>query len=169
MSSLLYGTMLRKREEADEGASQEEKPPGVKPIADALAALVPAEVLAIHAAVVSDQITTASNKAGELVTTIKDPTVLKVTFVVLLIASMVLYRFGLQQKVLQFDRFEWVGLFIPPIAFFWTLLQEPSALDAWWGGALEGYRLLIVLVFGSILVLIAQRLGAQIDQNPKKR
>jgi hypothetical protein len=167
---LLYGTMLRKREEAEGGDSKGEKPPGVRPLTDALAALVPAEVLAIHAAVVSDQITTASNEAGELVTTIKDPTVLKVTFVVLLLASMVLYRFGLQQKVLQFDRYESVGLFIPPVAFFlWTLLQEPSAFDAWWGGALEGYRLLIVLVFGSILVLIAQRLGAKVDQNPKKR
>jgi hypothetical protein len=49
MSTLAYGALTRKREGAEPRHSNREDPPELKGYVDALAALVPAEVLSLHA------------------------------------------------------------------------------------------------------------------------
>ena len=50
MSTIVYGALERKREEALPNTSSSQQPPGLTAYVDALSALVPAEVLALHAA-----------------------------------------------------------------------------------------------------------------------
>src|SRR5437762_8580560 len=82
VSTLLYGAVTRKREEAESGKSTNEKPPGLSTYVDALAALVPAEVLALHAVVISRSTTTVQGA-----TTITAPEQLRFWFWFLLIAA----------------------------------------------------------------------------------
>src|SRR4051794_7364855 len=91
MSTLAYGALTRKREEAAPDQSTTTAPPGVKTYVDALTALVPAEILALHAFIISVTTKTEKNAAGESVTTITDPATLKWVFWALLILSVVLY------------------------------------------------------------------------------
>ena len=53
MSTLAYAAMTSKREVARPGASTTSDAPGVQTYVDALAALVPAEVLTVHGAVLT--------------------------------------------------------------------------------------------------------------------
>ena len=59
MSTLAYAAMTRVREAATPGTSTTTKPPGVKTYVDALTALVPAEVLAAHATILTFTTTTS--------------------------------------------------------------------------------------------------------------
>ena len=62
MSTLAYAAMTRKREEAQPGTSTTSHAPGLKTYVDALAALVPAEVLTAHGAVLTFTTTTTTAK-----------------------------------------------------------------------------------------------------------
>lgn len=123
MSSFLYGALTRKREEANADKSDSEEAPGVGTYADALAALVPAEVLAIHAVVIDRATTT---KDG--ITTIVAPEQLVFWFWFLVVASIALYAAGLQAVPKGWD---FVRALIPPVAFLgWTMLQPVTVFDA---------------------------------------
>lgn len=53
MSTLAYASLTRRREQAPRGESMRNAPPGVNSYVDALAALVPAEVLSVHALILA--------------------------------------------------------------------------------------------------------------------
>ena len=53
MSTIAYAQFTTRREAAAPGTSTSASPPGVKTYVDALAALVPAEVLTLHALILS--------------------------------------------------------------------------------------------------------------------
>ena len=145
MSSLAYGALTRKRAEAPKGMSTATAPPGVKTYVDALAALVPAEVLALHAFMV--EVTTDTKKiGGRSVTAITDPGALKATFWVCIAIAILLFAFG--RAGTRPDR--WRGLdfaraVVPAVAFvLWCILQKSTAWDAISPDTLsEGTRALI--------------------------
>jgi hypothetical protein len=97
---------------------------------DILAALVPAEVLAAHAAILSFTSKGGLDSDGNPITVITNPETLHWTFFVLLGSSVVLYLLAHPpMKKLR----DWLRLPIPPLAFLvWTLLQKPSAADVIW-------------------------------------
>jgi hypothetical protein len=67
MSTLAFAEFTTKREEAAPGSSSSQNPPGVSTFVDALAALVPAEVLTLHAIILS-----VTTKVDNATTTITD-------------------------------------------------------------------------------------------------
>ena len=94
MSTLAFAEFTNKRENAQPGTSSSSNPPGVSTFVDALAALVPAEVLTLHAVFLSVTTSTA-----EKVTTITDATTLKWAFAGLIVLSIVLYVVPKVQKL----------------------------------------------------------------------
>ena len=135
---------------------------------DALAALVPAEALAIHAIVI--EVTTQSmNGSDDMdVTTITEPGVLRGSFWALLVAALVAYVapriIGGKWKGLDFVR-----MLIGPAAFvLWMILQEPSAAQVVdpiteWSAALK----VVVVVFGALgLGLLSGLLAYKADETP---
>lgn len=120
-------TKFRAQKPALEIASDEQL--GVSKYVDAMAALVPAEVLAIHA--IAQNLTTSTEVAesGAKQIIIDDAATLGVTFWVLIGVSIVLYVLG-RGKIAR-DYYDWLRAAVPPTAFIiWTMLQKGTAFDA---------------------------------------
>lgn len=163
MSTLLYGALTTERLRAQPGTSESVAPPGLGTYVDALAALVPAEVLALHGLVLS--VTTATTERDGLPeVTITEPGTLRLAFVGLIVLSVALYlvpRFKTREK-LDAGR-----ALIPPIAFVaWTMLQRATAFDAVWPTLGNAPRTVFALFAAAILGLVAARLAKQADGSP---
>jgi hypothetical protein len=116
---------------------------------DAVAALVPAEVLALHATIFSLTTKTDLDQAGKSITTITDPGTLRWAFYGLLLLSVVLYIFPHFRIK---DPLDYVRAIIPPAAFVaWTMLQKATAFDAVWPELGETRRTVAAL-FGAVLL-----------------
>jgi hypothetical protein len=167
MSALVYGAVTRKRDEAAAGDSTKTAPPGVKTYVDALAALVPAEVLVLHAFMV--EVTTETKKVdGEAVTTITDPDALAATFWVCIFLAILLFFFGrMAINNRHLEKSDVLRGLIPAAAFvLWAILQKSTAWDAVSPDSLsEGSRALIgaagALVLGGFAALLGMKLNAQ--------
>ena len=168
MSTLAYAMITRKREKAPAGTSKDESPPGVGFFLDALGALVPAEVLALHAFAIS-QTTATMTVGGKTVTTITNPGTLKATFAALIVICIALYvlpHIGLPNPS-HWDWEDWIRMFIPPLAFVgWTMLQTNTAFDAIAPGFVGAPRVLIAVIGALVLGLIAARLGYSAHTSP---
>lgn len=169
MSTLAYGALTRKREEADPNTSTTSSAPGLGSYVDTLAALVPAEVLGLHAAVLSLTTTTMQNPNGEAVTTITDPVTLKWAFGVLLLFSVGLYFIGHQRQ--RWDRLDILRAAIPPLAFIgWTMAQKATAFDAFFPNWSQTPRDVAVLLLAAALGTVTALLATQADQkDPAKK
>ena len=126
MSTIAYATLTERRDEAVPGTSSTTEKPGVGTWVDALAALVPAEVLAAHGVLLS--LATKQEIQGEQsITTITDPGLLRVIFFSLIALSIVLY---VASRLLakHWDRLDYARMLIPALAFIgWTMLQKSTA------------------------------------------
>src|SRR5260221_13525412 len=131
MSTWAYGALTRKREEAEPGTSTTTAAPGLRVWADSLAALVPAEVLMAHAAILAATTQTTRDAAtGNVVTTITNPGALRIAFVVLIVASALLYAAGhmVPTGIQQWHASDYLRMLIPPLAFIgWTMAQRATA------------------------------------------
>jgi hypothetical protein len=164
MSTLLYSALTNQRDKADPGTSERTQPPGVKTYVDALAALVPAEVLALHALALSVTTETGRSLANETVTTIKDPNTLFWTFIALNIVSVVLY---VVNRLRMWERLDIVRMLIPPLAFIgWTMIQKTTAFDAVAPGLPEAPRYVIASIGAALVGLLARHLAYAADQRP---
>jgi hypothetical protein len=133
-----------------------------------LAALVPAEVLALHAVIV-EAATDTKKVSGKAVTTITDPGTLKAMFWVGIGLSALLFVTGrLIAKTGKWEGWDWVRMLIPPLAFvMWTILQKATAWDALSPNSpSEGGRLLIGAAGAIVLGLAAAGLGVKLDKSP---
>jgi hypothetical protein len=90
MSTVAYGALQTLREKAPSGMSTSDQPPGLGTYIDVLTALVPAEVLAINAVVVT--LATKTTPGGGTQPT--DPSTLRLAFWLLTGLSVVLYILG---------------------------------------------------------------------------
>jgi hypothetical protein len=153
MSTLAYGALERTREEAAPGTSDSVAPPGLTSYVDALTALVPAEVLALHAAMLTVTTTTVENPTGEVVTTITDPGALRLVFWGLIVLCFVFYLAGHHAQ--KWDKWDYARMFIPAFAFVgWTMAQKSTAFDAMWPDVPDAYRS-IIAAFGAVLLGVA--------------
>ena len=124
MSTFLYAMMTTKRDEAPEKKSTETSP-GVKTYIDAMSALIPAEVLALHATLIQFGTKTSTDGDGQSVTTITDAGTLQWVFAGLVILSMFIYGAARWKKL---DHLDVYRIWIPPAAFVgWTMLQNSTA------------------------------------------
>ena len=156
MSTLLYGALTRKREDADPETSTTEGSPGVNTYVDALAALVPAEVLALHAIIIS---MATETKAG--VTTITAGEQLVFWFWFLSIGAGGLYIAGLRKRPRGWDL---VRMVIPPFAFLgWAMLQPTTVFDGWLPNFDPDWRWTFGLALAAVLGVAAGLLGLKAD------
>ena len=163
MSTLLYGTITRKREEAAPGTSTRESSPNVSTFVDVLSALVPAEVLAIHALVIGY----ATSVSGGT-TTITAPDQLRAWFFILAGAPIVLYLFGLKKAVPT--GWDWVRMFIPSLAFIgWSMLQRSTVFDGLAPNFDPNWRWTIGLALALFLGAFAAALGNEADASDPAR
>jgi hypothetical protein len=159
MSTLAYATLTTARDEAPPGESTSTSPPGLGSYADAVAALVPAEVLSLHAVILSFTTTTAQDTAGNSITTITESVTLTWAFFGLIILSVALYVIP---RLRTKNRLDFIRAVIPPAAFVaWTMLQRATAFDAVWPGLGEAPRTVVALfaavVFGVLATALANR------------
>jgi hypothetical protein len=159
MSTLTYALLTNRREAAPANTSADTQPPGLGTYVDAVAALVPAEVLSVHALIIS-----ATTKVAGNTTTI-DPAnmgTLRTAFWLLAALALLLYAapryFGR-----GFDRWDGIRVFIPPLAFtVWTMLQRATAFDAVCPSLADAprtvYGLIIAVVLGAVATGLAYRL-----------
>jgi len=161
MSTLAYGALTRKREQADAKESTERQPPGVKTYVDTLAALVPAEVLAAHAVIIEATTKTTKDKAGKDVTTITEPTTLKYVFWALILVTILLYFFGHTRE--RFGSMDVLRALVPAAAFvLWMLLQKTTAFDAI-ADPTDGARVAIGVIGALVVGAIAAALAVKAD------
>jgi hypothetical protein len=163
MSTLAYATLTNRRDEAQPGSSSTTESPGVKTYVDAMAALVPAEVLTLHALIIS-YTTTVSGSTTTIVEASR--TTLSHTFWVLLAISIGLYILGrLADK--KWDAMDYLRVFIPPAAFVvWTMLQRATAFDAAFPQFAQSPRTVYGLIGAVVLGALAGYLGLRADKKP---
>jgi hypothetical protein len=161
MSTLAYAAMTEARMKAPVSTSMRSGgSPGVKSYVDALAALVPAEVLAAHATI----LTFTTSTTGEAIKITK-PAALVIAFYSLIVLSIMLYA-GARLMASKWDKWDWFRMLIPALAFVgWTMLQKATAFDAVTRGAMdEAVRSVIAILGGIALGLAAAALAYKADQ-----
>jgi hypothetical protein len=129
MSTLTYAALTEKRLESEPNESTKGAGPGVSTYVDTLAALVPAEVLTAHAAILTFTCKTQAT-SGETTTTITEPDTLRLCFWLLLFLSIAIYAVG-RALARSWDKWDFVRMLIPPLAFVcWTMVQRSTAFEA---------------------------------------
>jgi hypothetical protein len=170
VSTLAYAQVEKLREAAPAGTSTTTAAPKTRTWLDVVVALVPAEVLAVHAFVISEFTKTSetTDADGEAVTqtVIENESALQWAFWLLIFAAVALY---LIQKKGTLGLIDVVKAAIPAFAFvLWTMLQQNTAFDAVVSDIDEGVRTVVAVVGAVLLGALAQRLGVKSDKDPAK-
>ena len=124
---------------------------------DALAALVPAEVLTLHGLILPVTTSTADGK-----TSISDAFTLSCAFYGLIVVSIVLY---VVPRLSKWDPLDYLRASIPPISFVaWTMLQRSTAFDAVAPQLPMSARTVIALFAAVLVGFLATRLADSADK-----
>jgi len=161
MSTIAYAKLVAQRDRAHPGKSVTSDPAGIRTWIDSMAALVPSEVLAAHAALIGVMTTIQIDRSGQTETIITKAAALKVTFYALCVLSMFLY---VVSKIVigKWQRLDVVRMFIPPLAFVgWTMLQRTTAFDAAFPNVSSESRYAIALLgaipLGALSAILARK------------
>jgi hypothetical protein len=162
MSTLAYGALTTWRINKVRAAGTSAAPPDISTYIDMVAALVPAEVLAIHSLIVSYATKIQPDPSGNPMTVITDAGTLRWSFFGLLAMSVVFYL-AVRPRKMREKRDFWRAI-IPPFAFVaWTMLQRATAFDAVCPKLREAPRVAIALfaavILGKAAQLLARRAG----------
>lgn len=181
MSTLAYAQLTNAREAAPPGTSMSTGKPGIQTYMDAFAALVPAEVLTLHALVISvtteipkaagagaaAAASTASAASAAAARIIPEAVAtLTYSFWGLVAASAALYA---APRLMggHWDRLDWLRMLIAPLAFVgWTMLQRTTAFDAAFPDLQQAPRTVMALFLGATLGAITAALAQQADKKP---
>jgi hypothetical protein len=179
MSTVAFGALTTRREKSDSATSKTSQPPGLNSYIDILAALVPAEVLAIHALIIAAVTTT--NSRGQ--TQITQPGTLRLAFWLLVGLAVALFVLGRQPAPTPADErqqsetlaplwqhVEWQDLLrgaIPALAFvLWTMLEPTSVWNVVDASMSSGTRFLIAAVGAIFLAAVTKALVSHSDKKP---
>jgi hypothetical protein len=171
VSTIAYAQLTNARESAAPGTSTTTQAPGLRTYVDALAALVPAEVLTLHALIISNttkteqQPVTAGATDMKTVTTILPAAAdtLSLAFWGLVILSIALYA-APRHLGGKWDRYDWIRIIIAPLAFFgWTMLQPSTAFDAAFPTMDPFARTVGALFIGAVLGALTAGLAMKVD------
>ncbi|MEA2204874.1 MAG: hypothetical protein QOE77_1650 [Blastocatellia bacterium] len=159
MSTLAYAAITTRREQSPANKSTSSAAPGLNTYVDAFAALVPAEVLALHAMI----ITATTETIGDA-TRITSRGTLEWAFFGLAILATALYVVPrLLDK--KWGRLDYLRMIIPPLAFVgWTMLQRSTAFDAVFPTMPQAARTVAALFLGAVVGGLAAALAYQADQ-----
>lgn len=165
MGSFVYGYVTAKRVAASPGESQATAAPAMTTSIDTLAALVPAEALALYAGIVVPNVTSSVPVTGKTGTVISDPALLGWSCAGLLVLSAGLYIVGRMKEKLTLSLWDIPRALIPLAAFTgWMLVQNPGVFDVWWHGSSMAWRVVIATFAAIVLGVLAKALGYQADQ-----
>jgi len=163
MSSFVYGLVTSKRMASPAGQSQKNAAPAMTTYVDTLAALVPAEALALYSAVVIPNVTKTVSAGGKAETVISSPGLLEWSCAGLMVLSAALYLVG-RYKNARLTPWDIPRFLIPPAALAaWMLVQNPGVFDVWWPGSAIGERVIIAAFAAIVLGVLAKSLGYQAD------
>jgi len=163
MSTLTYAALTTRREKASPGTSRTTSPPALRTYVDAFAALVPAEVLSLHALIISYTTTTTSAGKTTSITEAGTPA-LQMAFYGLIAISIFLYV-AARIKGGAWDSWDYCRALIPPLAFIgWTMLQRSTAFDAVWPELTVEKRTTYALLLSVALAGAASALAFQVDK-----
>ena len=171
MSTIEFAQLTNALEASTPGKSTGAENPGMRTYVDALAALVPAEVLTLHALIISTTTVTTQTKKGidgAVYTTILPDAIftLKFAFWALVLISMALFAFP-RYFGGKWDKLDWVRILIAPLAFVgWTMLQRTTAFDAAFPGMNPFSRTVAALFLGAVLGAVAAALAMKADAKP---
>jgi hypothetical protein len=166
VSTIAFGAFTETRKTQAKGQSSTTRP-GLGTYIDVFAALIPAEVLAAHALILTLATETTTAADGRSAVVITEKEALKATFFALLVGAALLFLVG---RWLKADRkaFDWrwdiLRMSIPPTAFLgWTMIQKNTAFDAvsGWSGNSRAIVAVLGAVFLSALVGV---LGIKADR-----
>jgi len=154
MSAILYGKLVRKQtEDAVKGAAVKGDA-GENKLATAIAALIPAEIIALHGLVLSRTTTTGADGS----TAITQPETLKWSLIVLLVVTVGVYLIGRGLK--DWQNLDYIRAVVPPFAFLaWTGLLGTSALTPWVLGQNQTYVCLGAGVLAVVLIAVHGRIN----------
>ena len=138
MSIVALANRTALRQKTKPSTPEADKPVAKSKYVDILAALIPAEVVAAHAFIISQ--TTQTKKVdvnpdptkvnNQQVTDILDPAALRVAFIGLVIAIPIIYFATKAGSGARWNWWDALRVAIPTLAFVaWTFLTEPSAFD----------------------------------------
>jgi hypothetical protein len=166
MSTIAYAQLTNVREAAAPGTSTADGgTPGLRTYIDAFAALVPAEVLTLHALIIAATTKPAPGTTGQTGTII-DPTAvqtLALSFWGLVALAVLLY--AVPRRIGgKWDKFDWIRTLIAPLAFFgWTMLQRTTAFDAAFPQIALIPRTVAALFLGAVLGAATAALSMKVD------
>jgi hypothetical protein len=166
MSTLVYAGLTRRRKEAPRRTSKDESPPGVKTYVDALTALVPAEVLGLHALALALFTQTRDDGRNQTVWTITERGSLQIAFFVMIAVAIILYVTAARDV---WENMDYLRVCIPPLAFVgWTMIQDNTAFDGLvdWHSQL---RFFIPAAAAVALGTLAAGLARKADEDPPHR
>jgi hypothetical protein len=127
MSTIAYAALTANREAAARAGTRK---PSVKTYVDVVAALIPAEVLALHAIAVGYCTEQQPGSEGALITPSGADTLTWVFFVLALLSGLAYTSAFRRNQTATSRLFLWRAL-VPPLAFVcWTALEPTSAFDA---------------------------------------
>ena len=167
MSTVAYGALTEARKNTERGTVASNT--GLGTYIDVLAALVPAEVLAAHAVILTYATETTEDPAThKSVVSITEPGALKASFWVLLAFAVVLFFAGryLKKGAKKFNwRSDILRAGLPPGAFVaWTMIQKNTAFDAltnWHGNQ----RVIVAILITLGLSFLAAVLSVSADNS----
>lgn len=150
MSTVAYSLITAQRKQSPPSTSTTTNAPGIGAYIDTLAALVPAEVLAVHAVVIS--------------ATTSDTGVRQGAFWALTAVAAFLYVIA---NVTTWDHWDYLRVLIPAAAFVgWTMLQKDTVFDQVapsWSTAL---RTTVAVIGAVVLAPVAVKLAYKADATP---
>lgn len=158
MSTIVYAELTNKREAAPARTSTTTSQPGMKTYVDALSALIPAEVMTLHALTLS-----ATTEIEGTITRISAADSLRFAFWGLILISLFFYT-APRLAGRHWDRLDWVRMLLPPLAFVaWTMLQRSTAFDAAFPGVSDASRTVGGLFLAAVLCAMASWMAIQLD------
>jgi hypothetical protein len=170
LSSFAYGAITAKRQgEASDTSTANNGRPGLGTYIDVLAALVPAEVLALNAALLP-VMTTTSEVKGKSTTAITEPGALKALFVISIILSAGLYVVGHvrqgKKAAKEPTALKFLPMVIPAAAYVgWTMLGGSTAFTAVAPDMSYAVRELIAATGAIVLGVIATSVGIKANKD----
>jgi|GEM_PF-6059097 len=179
MSTLIYGALNAQRKAAPKGESKDKKPPAFGSYLDVVAALVPAEILAVNVALLQKLSDSGTTEAGDPVTKVPNPSDLKLVFWLSIVVSIFLYLVGEWTRARTeaekagksvtggrrpWREWSWLRAVVPGAAYVvWAMLEQPSAFDGVANDLAEGTRLVIAVFAALVLAGIAKVLSDRAD------
>jgi hypothetical protein len=161
MSTIAYGALSTARKSADRNKLADDT--GLGTLVDVLTGLVPAEVLAAHALI----LTYATETKDDGSVSITEKGALQLSFFFLLGFSMLLYLAGRYSKKGArdaFDKWDLLRMLVPPAAFVvWTMIQKNTAFDALttWDG---NQRIIVAILLTLVVAFAATTLSVQANR-----